>query len=47
MTEAKEKYERPELAVIGSFEEVTQATHSGTNADVALGRHETIIGHLS
>jgi hypothetical protein len=49
MTDSSEKavYAAPVLVELGSFEEMTQATHTGTNLDSYVALHHSIIGHTS
>jgi hypothetical protein len=47
MTESKEEYEAPVLNLIGSFEEVTQATNIGHHADAIIQAGGDITGHLT
>ncbi len=43
----KKPYEAPQLVVLGSFEEMTQATKSGANADQTIPAGTPIAGKLS
>jgi hypothetical protein len=43
----KPAYEAPKVTVIGSFEEVTQASNNGVHADQTIPTGGVIVGHLS
>lgn len=48
MTSEREvSYEAPKVTVIGSFEEVTQATNSGIHADHTIPTGGVIVNALS